>query len=210
MKSLDLSNQKFGNLLVVKKSYSKNNKVYWECLCDCGKTTFCTTSNLRCNKIKSCGCLKTLYITQRNIKHNQRNTKLYDIWKAIKQRCLNSNHKSYHNYGGRGIKIFKDWQNNYNSFYEWSMKNGYKEGLTIDRIDVNGNYEPSNCRWTTRLIQCNNTRYNRFITINNETKTLAEWCRFYKISYNLVKQRETKYKWDIIKAITTPNTRTPK
>lgn len=210
MKSKDLSNQKFGKLLVVKKSYSKNNKVYWECLCDCGKTTLVHTSNLRCKRVKSCGCFKIEKLIDRSSTHKQRHTKLYEVWKTIKQRCYNKNNISYKNYGGRGITICDEWLKDYSSFYNWSMQNGYKEGLTIDQINNNGNYEPSNCRWTTRLIQCNNTRANRFITINNETKTLAEWCRFYKISYNLVKQREAKCKWDIIKAITTPNTRTPK
>lgn len=204
MKSKDLTNQKFGRLLVVSKSFSKNDKVYWECLCDCGNKVFVSTSNLKCNKTKSCGCFKSEMLSERNIKHNQRNTKLYEIWKSIKQRCLNTKNQSYHNYGGRGIKICNEWLNDYNIFYNWSMENGYKEGLTIDRIDVNGNYEPSNCRWVTRLIQCNNTRVNRYVTINNETKTLADWCRYYKISYSLVVQREKKQNWNIVKAITTP------
>ena len=204
MKSKNLINQKFGKLLVVNKSYSKNHKVYWECICDCGKTCFVTTSNLKCNKIKSCGCLKVEKITNRNSTHNQRNTKLYEVWKTIKQRCLNPNNKAYNNYGGRGITICPEWQENFISFYNWSIINGYKEGLTIDRIDNNGNYEPSNCRWASRIIQSNNTRSNRFITINNETKSLADWCRIYNISYSLVMQREKKLKWDIIKSITTP------
>lgn len=204
MKSKNLTNQKFGRLLVVSKFGSKNNKVYWNCICDCGNNVLVTTSNLKCNKIKSCGCLKSEILTKRNIKHNQRNTKLYDIWKTIKQRCFNPNCNSYHNYGGRGITICENWKDNYNSFYQWSIENGYKEGLTIDRIDNNGNYEPSNCRWTTRLVQGNNTRTNKYITINNETKSLADWCRFYNISYFLVQQRINKSKWDIIKALTTP------
>lgn len=204
MKSKNLINKRFGKLLVVEKSNIKSQKVYWKCLCDCGKTTHVTTSNLTCNRIKSCGCLKINKLIERSSIHSKRNTKLYEVWKTIKQRCLNKNNYSYHNYGGRGIKICDEWKNDFMSFYNWSMENGYKEGLTIDRINNNGNYEPSNCRWTTRLVQCNNTRSNRYITINNETKTLADWCRIYDISYNLVKQRETRYNWDIIKAITTP------
>lgn len=84
------------------------------------------------------------------------------------------------------------------------MKNGYKEGLTIDRINNDGNYEPSNCRWTTKLVQANNTRTNNYITINNETKTLAEWCRIYNMNYRTVYDRYKLKNWDIIKALTTP------
>lgn len=204
MKSKDLTSQRFGKLLVVKKAYCKNQKVYWQCICDCGNTTFVTTSNLRCNRIKSCGCLKVEQLIDRSSTHNKRYTKLYEVWKTIKQRCLNPKNKSYHNYGGRGIVVCKEWLNDYSSFYNWSMENGYKEGLTIDRINNNGNYEPSNCRWATRVVQCNNTRLNKYITINNETKSLADWCRHYNISYSLVRQRIYISNWDVIKAITTP------
>lgn len=204
MKSKDLTNQKFGKLLVVEKACTKNGKVYWKCLCNCGKTTYATTSNLRCNKIKSCGCVKNEILVKRSTKHNQRNTKLYEVWKSIKQRCLNPNNKAFVNYGKRGILICEDWKNDFINFYNWSIKNGYSEGLSIDRINVDGNYEPSNCRWTTRIVQANNTRTNRYITIDNETKSLADWCRHFNISYSLVYQREKKYKWDIIKALTTP------
>lgn len=203
MKGKDLIKQKFGRLLVVNRAYTKNHKVYWECICDCGKTTFVHTSNLRCNRTQSCGCLKIEHLVDRSTTHKQRHTKLYEVWKTIKQRCFNKNNISYHNYGGRGITICDEWKNDFNSFYEWSMANGYKEGLTIDRINNNGNYEPSNCRWTTKLVQANNTRTNRYVTINNETKSLADWCRYYNISYSLVYQRIYKFKWDDIKAITT-------
>lgn len=199
----NLINKKFNNLLVEKKSYTRNNNVYWECLCDCGKTTFVSTANLNNNRTKSCGCLKINILLERSTKHRQRHTKLYEVWKSIKQRCLNPKNKAYHNYGGRGITIFSEWINSYESFYNWSLTNGYKEGLSIDRINVNGNYEPNNCRWTTRKVQCNNTRVNKYFTINNETKSLSDWCRIYNIKYSTVAER-LYYNWDIIKALTTP------
>lgn len=204
MKSKNLINERFGRLLVVKKAYAQNKKLYWECICDCGKTVFVNTSNLKTNRTQSCGCLKIDVLLQRSRKHNQRHTKLYEVWKSIKQRCLNPKNKAYHNYGGRGITICDEWANDFNSFYEWSMENSYKEGLTIDRINNNGNYEPSNCRWTTKIVQCNNTRVNNYVTINNETKSLADWCRYYNVSYSLVSQRIYKFHWDKIKALTTP------
>ena len=206
MAGKNLINQKFGKLLVVKKIGVKNNYIFWECLCDCGKTTIVSTSNLTSNRIKSCGCLKHESLMERNITHNQRHTKLYEVWKTMKQRCYNPNNRSYHNYGGRGISICDEWKNNFESFYIWSKNNGYKEELTIDRIDVNGNYDPCNCRWTTKLIQANNTRTNKYVTINNETKTVSEWCRFYNISNSAVYLR-VKNGMSLLDALTTPSKR---
>lgn len=206
MKRQDLSGKKFGRLTVIKVHEYKNQKLFWHCVCDCGKTTNVTAFNLTHNKIRSCGCLKTEELINRSTTHNQRHTKLYEVWKTMKQRCYNPENSSYHNYGARGIIVCDEWKNNFESFYIWSKSNGYKEGLSIDRIDVNGNYEPGNCRWTTRLVQANNTRVNRYITINNETKSLSEWCRFYNISCSAIYNR-IKKGMNLIDALTTPSKR---
>ena len=181
MKSLDLTNKKFNKLTVIKKVKNQNHKTMWLCQCDCGNTTLVITSNLTCNRIKSCGCLKNEQLIKRNTTHNQRHTHLYEVWKTMKQRCNNPRSKSYKNYGGRGIKVCDDWVNSFKSFYEWSMLNGYKKGLTIDRINNNGNYCPENCRWADRITQANNSRWNKHITINGKDDTLANWLRFYNI-----------------------------
>ena len=97
-------------------------------------------------------------------------------------RCYYPSTNGYQNYGGRGIKMCSEWINNPQSFYDWAINNGYQEGLSIDRIDVNGNYEPSNCRWVTKEVQDNNRRNNRKITYNGETKTLSQWCKKYNIN----------------------------
>lgn len=102
--------------------------------------------------------------------------RLYRIWIGVRNRCNNPNNKNYKEYGGRGILVCKEWDS-YERFKEWAINSGYKNNLTIDRIDVNGNYNPSNCRWTTRIKQMNNTRINHLVSINNETYTLIEWCR---------------------------------
>ena len=120
--------------------------------------------------------------------HGLRNTRLNGIWRGIKTRCNNPNHRSYKNYGARGVKICEEW-NEFKSFYEWAMANGYKEDLTIDRIDVNGDYEPNNCRWISMQEQLNNTRVNRYVTICGETNTVAEWARKFGISYWLMRYR---------------------
>ena len=109
--------------------------------------------------------------------------------------------KIYINYGGRGIKVeFESFE----EFYDWSINNGYKDNLTIDRIDNNGNYSKSNCRWTDIKTQTNNKRNNHYITLNNETKTLMQWCEFYKMDYDLVKNRINNLYWEPLKALTTP------
>lgn len=114
--------------------------------------------------------------------------KLYKSWFAMLDRCSNPNNKCYARYGGRGISVCNEW-NNYEEFARWSIKNGFAEGLSIDRIDNNGNYDPSNCRWVSIKIQQNNRSTNRLITIGGITKTVSEWCDKYDINYNTVLQR---------------------
>lgn len=203
MKKLDLTNKKFNKLTVLEYSHNLGQKVMWKCRCECGNITFVSTTNLTCNRTKSCGCYKLEEFSKRFTKHNQRHTKLYEIWKGIKGRCLNPKHISFHNYGGRGITICDEWKKDFVSFYNWSMQNGYDENLSIDRINNNGNYEPSNCRWVDRKVQANNTRSNHFFTYNNKTKTITQWCEFFNISKGTFYSR-LKRGWSIEKALTTP------
>lgn len=118
----------------------------------------------------------------------------------MKDRCYNPKDKRYKNYGGRGIKICDEWLHSFESFYEWSLKNGYQDGLTIDRIDVNGNYEPNNCRWATWDVQCNNRTNNVYIEYNGEIKTLKQWCDILNIDYKKAHNRIHKLKWDAKRA----------
>lgn len=123
---------------------------------------------------RSCGCLQREVNIKRVTTHGRYGTRLHKTWKNMKERCNNPNEKSYHNYGGRGITYCDEWEH-FQPFYDWAMKNGYSDDLTIDRIDVNGNYEPNNCRWVDKKAQSNNTRHNVHITINGTTKTMTEW-----------------------------------
>ena len=190
MKKLNIIGEKYNKLLVIEEAEPIKNNRMVKCLCDCGNTSVINVSNLRANRIISCGCHKRNQIISRNTTHNQRHTKLYEVWKSIKQRCYNQNNASYHNYGARGITMCDEWLNSFEKFYEWSYSNGYstekqndeKHKLTIDRIDVNGNYEPSNCRWVDRKTQSNNTRTTKLITINNETHCLADWLKILNVN----------------------------
>ena len=134
-------------------------------------------------------------------------TKLYATYYAMKSRCYNNNNHAYDRYGGRGIKICDEWLNDYESFYSWSIQNGYREGLSIDRINNNGNYSPDNCRWTTPYYQNRNRRSNHLITVNGETGLLFDIARKYGVSPKLVSKRINVYGWSDEKAVLEPKRR---
>ena len=181
----DLTGQKFGRLTVIERAENgKNGSTRWLCRCECGNEKIIEGGHLRSNKIKSCGCLLTDILIDRNHTHGMTNTRLFHIWQGIKNRCFNKNFEHYKHYGERGITICKEWKDNFMSFYDWAMANGYKDVLTIDRIDVNGNYEPSNCRWIKQAEQSRNRRDTVYITYNGETHTFYEWSKITGINQN--------------------------
>jgi hypothetical protein len=125
----------------------------------------------------------------------------------MKRRCFNPNNKRYERYGGRGITVCDEWIYDFQAFYDWATQNGYDESLTLDRIDVNGNYTPNNCRWITAREQQSNTSRNHYITIDGITKTISEWAREYNISPDVIKDRIKKLHWSEKEAVTTPKLR---
>lgn len=131
-------------------------------------------------------------------------SRLYKSWAHMKERCHNPTCHDYRNWGGRGITVCDAWKNDFLAFKEWALSNGYREGLTIDRINNDGNYEPSNCRWATRREQSNNRRGLHYITYKGETKTISEWSRVTGIAMTTLYMRLTKYGWSIEKTIETP------
>lgn len=147
----DLTGKRFGKLVVIERILNIR-PVRWKCKCDCGNSHEVTSESLKNGDCKSCGCFRSWNskFNNPNRKHNLRNHPLYRIWHGIKNRCLNSNEPGYKFYGAKGIKICDEWKNDIKAFYLWSIENGWKKGLTIDRINSKGNYEPSNCQFLTR------------------------------------------------------------
>ena len=201
----DLTNQRFGKLIVIERvENNKKGNAQWLCKCDCGNKKIVTGINLRRKHVQSCGCLRLEKISGSNCclyKHGKTNSRLYTTWHNMKERCLNKKNSRYKYYGARGIKICDEWKNDFMNFYNWAISNGYKDNLTIDRINVNGNYEPLNCRWITIKQQCNNRRNNHLITYNGKTQTMMEWAEFYNINYDILRFR-LKKGWSIEKALT--------
>ena len=138
-----------------------------------------------------------------NYKHGLYKSRLYGIWSNMKTRCHTSTYYLYKHYGARGIIVCDEWKNDFQTFYKWAMENGYGEDLTIDRIDVNGNYEPSNCRWVDRVLQCKNRTSNHYITFNGRTQILKDWADELNIKRQTL-ERRLKKGWSIDEAFTQP------
>lgn len=163
----DITGQRFGRLVVIERAGSnKSKRATWKCQCDCGSITIVVGYSLERGNTKSCGCLHGELLGKRNAKHGKTHSRLYGVWLGMKERCYNPNSNRYQNYGDRGIKLCDNWRDNFQAFYDWAMANGYDENApygqcTIDRIDVNGDYCPNNCRWVDLKAQRNNRTDSR-------------------------------------------------
>lgn len=192
-----ISGERYGRWTVIEESERIKGDRAVLVRCDCGTQKVVRLKSLKCGSSVSCGCFRSEYIANRNYKHghtirNNEKERLYNIWSKMKMRCNNTNDPEYANYGGRGISVCSEWLNDYESFREWSYSNGYDDTLSIDRIDNDKGYSPDNCRWTTMLVQSNNTRVNHLLTYKGETHTLADWGRITGINDNLIGQRLRK------------------
>lgn len=217
-KFVDLTGMRFGRLCVIKFSrdvkYGNRIRKYWLCKCDCGNIHEVRRDSLTSGYVKSCGCLKkeqdAKNLTDKfqfKPKYDVVDKRLRGIWNKIKDRCFNENVESYNRYGGRGITICNEWLD-FNVFAKWSLENGYSDNLTIDRIDNNGNYEPSNCRWITTKEQCNNRRNNIIVEYEGEKITLMKLSEITNISYGCLTSRYKRgYRGEeLIKQVETPTT----
>lgn len=190
-----LIGKKFGLLTVVARVGSdKKGQALWYCKCACGGNTITNTYNLTSGITKGCGCL-------RGKKKDEVSDRVRNIWNNMKQRCTNPLNPNYKYYGGKGITICEEWYD-IHKFNQWALLNGYADNLTIDRIDNNGNYEPSNCRWVAHSDQMKNQTSNRPITFNGETHLISEWADIVGIARRTIQYRLDKGGWTIEQALT--------
>ncbi len=178
----DLTGQRFGRLTVIEFVPNEKSHSYWKCKCDCGNECVVSTDNLKNANVTSCGCYhKEMFC---NLKHGKRKSRLYKTWQNMKTRCYNQRNKNYKYYGERGIMLCDEWKDDFKAFHDWAMQNGYNDTLTIDRIDVNGDYEPSNCRWVTMKEQGRNKRNNVIVEYQGKRMLLKEASKKSGISIN--------------------------
>lgn len=193
-----------GRLLVIgEKRASKGSKSLHKiaiCKCDCGKIVEVRGTSIVNQVAKSCGCIVKDKNKKRLTKHGMFGTRIYTIWNGIKKRCFDTTDKGYERYGSRGITMCDEWKNDFISFYKWAMAHGYREDLTLDRINNDGNYEPNNCRWTTRKEQARNTSKNKLLNYKGETHCASYWAEKLKINYRTLLTRLRKWK-DTSKAL---------
>lgn len=195
--------KRFGLLTVIERTNERVGKsCLFKCKCDCGNETIVQRGHLISGATKSCGCLKG-----KNFRtHGDTGTRLHNVWRGILARCNNPNVRCYERYGGRGISVCKEWQDEhgFENFKKWALENGYSDNLTIDRKNVNGNYEPPNCKWSTTKEQNNNTRRSVKLTYNGKEQTIAQWAEELGVSYSMLYAR-IKKGWSTEKALTTPS-----
>ena len=182
----NLVGKKFNRLTVVKRlDNDKCGKRLWECICDCGNIKVLSSSLLINGYTKSCGCLHSDLLKERNKKHSLSKTYIYNTWNGIKARCYNKNNLSYDRYGGRGIKMCDRWLNSFELFVsDIGERPSIKH--SIDRIDNNGNYEPSNCRWATAGIQKRNQKCGVLLEYNGIIKNQTDWALFFKVKDSVI------------------------
>lgn len=202
MKFIDLTGKKFGELTVIERAANNNNKTMWLCQCSCGNKKIVWGESIKKGSVVSCGCIGKKHRLESRTTHGMSHTKLDNMYYNMKMRCYNKNDDFYKDYGARGIKICDEWLNDRTKFFEWAKNNGYSKSLTIDRINVNGNYEPSNCRFVNAKQQARNRRSNHILEYNGESHTIVEWSEILNVPYSRLMTRINRG-WSIEKALTT-------
>lgn len=197
-KRIDITGKRFGRWTVLHPTDLRSGSDYkWRCLCDCGNEKLVSSSSLKEGSSKSCGC----FLVEKNTRHGLRGTRVYSIWAAILQRCNNPNNNGYPNYGGRGVKVCERWMKFENFYADMGANPG---GMTVDRIDNDGDYCPENCRWATQKEQVQNRRNTRLFTYKDVSMVLDDWARKIGIKRSTLSMRIYSYGWSIEKALTTP------
>ena len=196
----DLIGRRFSRLVVISVESIGRRHVRYNCVCDCGKSSVAQDTNLETRHTRSCGCLALELST----KHGHSKTRTYNIWKGMMHRCLNPKNDKYHRYGAKGITVHESWRD----FLCFLKDMGEApDGLTLDRENTNGNYEPGNCRWVSMLVQQNNRNNNRIIEHQGIKYTLSQASKKFDIPWSTLNNRIFIYGWSIETAISTPTRR---
>ncbi len=188
----NLTGQKFGHLTVLSFNSYKSGNALWLCRCYCGVEKVMSASNITSGRAISCGCNKRKRIIKYSTTHGLSKHPLHGVWSNIKERCYNPNNPSFDNYGARGVKMCELWLNNFKSFYDWCMSNGWQKGLEIDK-DIKGNgmlYSPEMCSIVQRFDNANKKRNNWYLTKNGETKSISQWAKELGLSRKLIHDRK--------------------
>lgn len=202
---INLTSQVFGRLIVLRQVSGRlRGSSMWECRCECGNIKITSSNMLRTGHCKSCGCLNLKAQRETHTKHGMHATPTYAAWKDMKRRCLNQNAPNYPGYGGRGIRVCGRWLDSFDNFLADMGVRPY--GLTLERENNNGNYEPGNVVWASRDTQANNTRRNRYVTIDGVTKTVSQWAKQVGIHRGAIRHR-LDAGWDERAAIFTKSKR---
>lgn len=203
---LNLLGNVFGRFTVLGPGPLSGVKTTWRCKCTCGTIKVVATTHLRSGKTLSCGCLQRERATGVAPVHGESKTPLFRVWSSMLGRCKNAKHRFFSYYGGRGIRICRAWSESYIAFRDWALANGYSRELWLDRRNNDGDYRPSNCRWTTRKESNRNKRNNTLVTAFGETKCVSAWVDDERcvVSYANLFRRLFKAKWPVTKALMTP------
>lgn len=183
---------------IAPKIISDKPRRMFRCKCECGNIGEVQLACLRNGHSTSCGCEQKKKASEANIKHGLAdNHPLYGVWKNMKKRCSNPNATGYENYGGRSICVCEEWASNFQKFYDWAIANGWSKELTIDRINVDDDYYPENCRWATMKVQNNNRTKNHYLEYEGNQYTLSTLSEYLNIPYNVVRYRISNCKWSV-------------
>ena len=183
MMALDLQGKRFGKLIAIEiVGKDKSRNILWRCKCDCGNDVIVKACDLKRGHCKSCGCYQKEMASKANKTHGESHGKLHQVWLDMRARCRRKSHHAYKWYGQKGVSVCEEWNNDYLSFQKWAFENGYKDGLTIDRIDGNGDYCPENCRWSTRKEQSNNISSCVYFDFMGERLNITQFCEKYDVS----------------------------
>lgn len=201
-KNQSIAGNRYGRLTVL-SAFTRSRRGWLHCLCDCGEEKAIRRDHVVSGRVVSCGCYGKTLGAKRNRTHGLTGTRLYRIWKDMRNRCRNKNVPGYPSWGGRGIRVCEEW-GSFEPFFEWSVKHGYEESLTLDRLDNNGDYTPENCRWVTMKEQSLNRRSNVYLTYDGVTKHLSEWDTDIGAARPGRVRARLNAGWTVEQAVTTP------